>query len=256
MSNLTNHRSEVKNGKNTIFEKSKTKVPPKKEIDYDEVLHDLDWIIPGIICSAQKTSYDEKMDRFSHQDSKWQRWLWNDNYRLARTMRVAASLTLLAVLAIMLLRIDNSLTNQELYASYYVPFENYSQHRNGVQNQDSSWKNALQAYDAGEYRQALDFFEAMELNAEQQQNIAIRPAMFRMYKGNLLMQLNDHQKAIAEFKGILEADAGMIIQAKWFLSLCYLHEGNLDESIALLEEIVMVEASSFAIKSRELLDKM
>ena len=227
-------------------------------------LNDMELLVAGIKKAAATTTIEEKLDRFNKsikiiEDEE------DDSKTLPRTIyfafehikkytwAVAASLTLLLVTSIALININQTPTNQKLYAEFYEPFENSGTKRSMENVTENAWKLALVYYDNGNYERALENFNKVIVSDYKG---TIHHPSFPLYKGNTLMKLNKHQEAIQIFEGMLKDDDGMILMAKWYLSMCYLHENNPEKFVPLLEEIAQVKSSYYSDKAEKILNQL
>jgi tetratricopeptide (TPR) repeat protein len=227
-------------------------------------LNDMELLISGIKKSASLTTMDEKLERFEKSikimaDEK------EDIKTLPRTIyfafehikkyswAIAASITLIMVSSIALFNINQTPSHQKLYAEYFSPFENYGNTRSIESTTENAWKLALLYYDNDNYDSALANFERIQISDFKG---TIKHPSFPLYKGNTLMKLGRHREAITIFENMVKDDDGMIIQAKWYLSMCYLHENNTEKFIPLIEEIAELKASSYRSDAQEILEQI
>ncbi len=231
----------------------------ENEEEFVRDLNDMEVLIAGIKKAAAQTTIEEKIDRFERtvkitENDEKNRILFPDFEHIKRySWAIAASLTLLLVTSIALFNIDNTPTHQILYAEFYRPFENHSNKRSVNIEDRNYWKHALIYYDAGQYDSALANFERIQISDFKG---TINSPSFHLYKGNTLMELNEHKKAMAIFQKMIDNQDGMVIQAKWYLSMCYLHENNQEEFISLIEEIAKIKASSYGRDAQKVLDQI
>ena len=235
----------------------------QKTLENDEEfvreLNDMELLIDGIKKTASLTTIEEKLERFetsmklmeNEDDEKAnsKTIFFDFNHIKKYSWAIAASISLVMVTSIALFNINTTPSHQKLYAEYYTPFENYGNKRGIEKTEQNHWKMALLYYDRGEYEKALKNFNNVNSNKG-----AINYPSFPLYKGNTLMMLDKHDEAKRIFLQMLEDDDGMIIQAKWFLSMCYLYEDNTEKLIPLLKEISEIQASSKSKKAQEILN--
>lgn len=224
-------------------------------------LNDMELLIRGIKKSAATTTIEEKLERFQRSmkitvdDDKPNKRLLYANFTNIKkySLAIAASLTLLLVTSIALFNINQTPSHQKLYAEYYVPLENYGIKRSMKTDAENSWKLALMYYDNRQYELALENFNKVIVSDYKG---TINHPSFPLYKGNTLMNLDRHDEAIRIFEGMVKDDDGMILQAKWYLSMCYLHENNSEKYVPLLEEIALVKSSYYSDKAQKILDQI
>ena len=227
-------------------------------------LNDMEVLISGIRQTASKTTIEDKLERFNtsiklmedeEEDEKnnAKSFFFDFDHIKKYSWAIAASLTLLLVTSVALFNINQTPTNQKLYAEYYTPFENYGNKRSSEKSEMNYWNIALQYYDFGKYDSALANFEKIQINDFKG---SINDPSFPLYKGNTLMKLGRYDDAIQIFLGMIDDNNGMVIQAKWYLSMCYLYENNTEKLVPLLKEIAEVKASRYAKDAQEILDQI
>lgn len=207
--------------------------------EFNQLFFDMDLLVQGIRKSARKTSVEEKLDRLEQilpvnksvnetQETIIRRF-WNGalEYKYA----IAAVFTLLVVAAVVVNRSSHkTMDPSALMAQYFVPYENVG---NGIvrgNNNVQQLQQALMAYDRGNYRKTIELFESIPVTDENSIQIW-------MYGGNAYLATGNIKKAEESFKNIIEKNTGFVIQAKWYLSLSYLKEGNTANARKLLDEI-------------------
>jgi hypothetical protein len=144
-------------------------------------------------------------------------------------------------------------TSQDLYASYFEPYPNVfeptmrgsgSLIRRPALNLRAE---AFQAYEEGNYEKAAGLFSAL-LQEKKEPGILL-------LLGNTNLALNKTTEAKQNFNDLINNFDDLDIQAKWFLSLCFLKEGNTQQARQLLEELGSTEIS-YAKKAKELLKEV
>ena len=236
----------------------------EKDEEFVRELNDMELLIAGIRNSAKSTSLEQKLERFNSNIKIMEN---NDEQKVKTTIldfehikkyswAIAASITLTLVVSISLLNIERTPSHQKLYAEYYKPFENFGKKRSAEDVTKDHWKEALHFYDDGKYQEALDCFD--QIIVTDYKNLVNNPrySLYKLYKGNTLMKLNRHRDAAVLFEGIIQDDAGMIMQAKWYLGMCYLYEGDSENLVDILEDIARVETSSYSLKAKEILAQL
>jgi tetratricopeptide (TPR) repeat protein len=138
-------------------------------------------------------------------------------------------------------------TPTELYSSYFTLHPNvFEPTLRGEQIIDER-KKAFQAYDAGDYQRASELFgKLLKENKE--------PGML-LLAGNAYLMIGNTAEAKRALTDLINNHDDLDLQAKWYLSLCYLREGNTEEARKLLKELGDTEIS-YANKAKELLKKV
>ena len=230
-------------------------------------LNDMELLISGIKKSASLTTIEEKLERFENSikimgdEEEDIKTLPRTTYFAFEHIKkyswaIAASITIVLVSSITLFNINQPTSHQKLYDEYFSPFENYGTKRSLEKVERDVWKEALFLYDNGRYQEALDNFNHIIISDYQEVINNPRYSLYNIYKGNTLMQLNRHDDAIRLFTGMLEDDDGMFLQARWYLSMCYLHENNTENLVPLLEKIAEIKGSHYSLKAQEILDEI
>lgn len=227
-------------------------------------LNDMELLIDGIRKTASQTTIEEKLERFEtsmklmedEEKTETRTSLLNFDSIKKYSWAIAASITLLLVSSIALININQTPSNKKLYAEYYTPFENHGNRRSPDKTDQNYWKDALYYYDNAQYEKALENFNNIIISDFKAVTNDPRFALYNIYKGNTLMMLNRHEDAIPIFKGMILDEDAMIIQAKWYLSMCYLYKNDTQNLVPLLKEISEVHASSKSNKAKKILSRI
>jgi tetratricopeptide (TPR) repeat protein len=233
----------------------------ERDEEFVREINDMELLIAGIRNSAKSTTIEEKLARFDANikimEDNEEPTIHNSILNFERIKKyswaIAASITLALVVSISLINIEQTPSHRKIYAEYYQPFENFGKKRAPENLTKDYWKEALHNYDEGKYQQALDCFDKIIVTDYKNLVNDPRYSLYKLYKGNTLMKLDRHQEAATLFEGIIQDDAGMTMQAKWYLAMCYLYENDSENLISTLEEIARVEESSYSAKAKEVL---
>lgn len=88
----------------------------------------------------------------------------------------------------------------------------------------------IESFKTGEFELALKGFNSyLEKNPEYFQ--------VKFYRGLTLMKLDDHAKAVEDFKEVASFESEYREQAEWYLALSLIKQRKRDEAIVLLEEM-------------------
>ena len=136
----------------------------------------------------------------------------------------------------------------ELYQAYFAPYPNmFEPTTRSAESDDSRRNEAFQAYEQKDYKKAATLFsELLKDNRE--------PGLLLLL-GNSNMMIGNVEEAKENFIALNTEFDELDIQAKWFLSLCYLKSGETEKASAILKELGDTEIS-YATKARELLEKV
>jgi len=134
----------------------------------------------------------------------------------------------------------------KLFQAYFTPYPNvFDPTVRGEQTPQHA--EAFQAYEQGNYLKAAD-----ELNTLYK----ARPdAGVLMLLGNANLMLGRVAEAKQNFITLNDQFDSLDLQAKWYLSLCYLKSGDLEQARKILSELEKTDIS-YASKARELLEKV
>lgn len=136
---------------------------------------------------------------------------------------------------------------EQLYASYFTLHPNvFEPTLRGEQVIDER-KEAFRAYDAGEYQLAGELFDKL-LKENKEPGMMLLAGNAHLMTGNIV----EAKRTLNDL--ILHYD-DLDLQAKWYLSLCYLREGNTEDARKLLKELSDTDIS-YANKAKELLEEV
>jgi hypothetical protein len=143
---------------------------------------------------------------------------------------------------------NSSAKNDNLYADFYETFPNIEAPTTRGESTLNVKSKAFFAYDSKEYKKAKELFS--EIYKAEKTDYAI------FYIGLSEMELNEHKKAINTFS-LFEGDAhnNFYYYVKWYKSLCYLKENDMENCKKLLIEVAN-NTNPFQSKSKELLSKL
>ena len=136
----------------------------------------------------------------------------------------------------------------QLFQAYFTPYPNmFEPSLRSNQSIDSKRAEAFQAYEQGNYQKAATLFaDLLKDNKD---------AGMLLLLGNSNLILGNLEEAKANFITLDQDFDDLDMQAKWFLSLCYLKSGETEKARAILKELGATEIS-YATKARELLEKV
>ncbi len=148
--------------------------------------------------------------------------------KVALISSAAAALTL-----IMLLWFSNrNYNNTEIYKKYFSPAEAGYTFRTEASCIDNDLRTAMQYYEAGNYKQALTYFEKI-LNADKSR------IGLNLYSGISQMELEKYNEARKSFNQIIDNNYILYLeQAEWYLAFCYLMTDETDKA---REQFAMIE---------------
>jgi thioredoxin-like negative regulator of GroEL len=136
----------------------------------------------------------------------------------------------------------------ELFQAYFAPYPNmFEATTRSNEPVDSKRSEAFQAYEQRDYKKAATLFKDL-LKEKNEPGILL-------LLGNSNMMLGNIKEAEDNFITLNKDYDELDIQAKWFLSLCYLKTGETEKARNILNELGNTEIS-YATKARELLEKV
>ena len=135
----------------------------------------------------------------------------------------------------------------ELYTAYFEPYPNTFQPTLRGDAPTDRRSEAFRAYDQENYQMAATLFN--ELLKEDKD-----PGMLLLL-GNANLVMDKNEEATRNFSALLTDFDEFDMQAKWFLSLCYLKTGEVEKAQKLLRELGNTEIH-YATKAKELLKKV
>lgn len=156
----------------------------------------------------------------------------------------AAAVALLVVAGVWQIRPQE--TPEQLFQAYFVPVTNvFETTRRGAES--SGRPIAYQYYDAQNYRMAADMFGQL-LEDNQKPELLLLSANANLAIGNTSVAREHLTTLIRDYDE-------MDMPAKWYLSLCYLKEGDIVAAKAVLEELEQTQVS-YTSKAKALLKEM
>ena len=120
-----------------------------------------------------------------------------------------------------------STQNDRLFAEHFSPYENVITVRGDL---GSEFSAAITSYSSREYEASIKRFE--EILQQKPDHV---PALF--YAGNAYLASGVSDKAIDRFQEVIKLDGKFVFQAKWYLALANLKQGNTEKAQLILEDI-------------------
>lgn len=157
----------------------------------------------------------------------------------------AAAIALFIVAAVWL--IPQRETPEQLFQAYFVPVVNAFETTKRGASETAERPAAYQHYDAQNFQAAAEMFGEL-LKETKEPELLLLSANANLAIGNtdvarenLIILIRDYDE--------------MDMPAKWYLSLCYLKQGDTEQAKAVLEELERTEVS-YTSKAKELLKKV
>lgn len=159
----------------------------------------------------------------------------------------AAAASIVLLLAVKFLLPSQQQTSEQLFADYFNAYPNIFEPT--VRGTDDATKRteAFQAYEHGDYKKASLLFTNL-LKEKRESEV-----LFLLGNSNLM--LGQVGQAQENFVTLIQEFDNLDLQAKWYLSLCYLKSGDKENARKILRELEQTEIS-YASKAKELLEKV
>jgi|GEM_PF-5247624 len=167
--------------------------------------------------------------------------------RRRRWLGIAAAILLLAVVAISILAYPVSKTSQELFTEHYQPYDASGELRTVDSIPKRLVDEAFDAYDAGNYPDALKAFQEI---------LTLDPDNMRahFYTGICHLELKAYPAAQAAFQTVIDDGKNLYLdQAHWYLGLVCLITDDKDCVESLLEPISDKPAGRYREGARDIL---
>lgn len=136
---------------------------------------------------------------------------------------IGSAAAMLVVAVLIYLTNFKPLDKQELYATYFEPYE-ATIYRSSAENMDNVLREAMQHYENKNYARALIGFE--KVLTTDSLNV---PTNF--YSGISYMEIEKYSKANHSFKVVIDQNNSLFMeQAEWYLGFCYLMTDKTDKA--------------------------
>ena len=147
-------------------------------------------------------------------------------------MAVAAILVVILGVSLFF-NLSGSMTTAEVYDRYYEPYDPPSVLRDNIDEGSENWNKAVEYYYAGNYEDALQYFEI-----SQNDNVHFTTREF--YQGMSYLQLEhpDFVDAAYYFNEVRLENSDYKEQANWYYALAILKNGRKIEAKQVFKEIV------------------
>ncbi len=144
--------------------------------------------------------------------------------------------------------IDKPMGNDELFVSFYQPYNLVSNHTRSLGELPEVYEEATNYYINENYREAaLIFKKALDSNIEQ--------VDIRFLYAISLVELKKYEEAVIEFKMVISKYDSYNLESKWYLSLCYLKLNKVEAAHKLLLEL-SEKRSFYQEPALEILDQL
>lgn len=166
-----------------------------------------------------------------------------------RLLYWSAAASVIVLLAVSSLLQQKSISDQDLYATYFQPYNNISGTSRSASASANLLSEAIREIDNGDYATALDMLQVV--SADKQEGFT---ASF--YAGKAYQALGDCKNAISSYSEVVEHGDNLLVeQSKWFIGLCYLKINEREKAMSQFRSIV-AESGFYAQKSNDLLKQL
>lgn len=169
------------------------------------------------------------------------------SFARVRTWYYYAAAAVVALLIAVKVLLPGQASSDELFAEYFTPYPNVFEPTMRGMDMTTKRTEAFQAYEHKNYsRAAVLFNELLAVKKESE-------ILFLL--GNTNLMLGQVDEARENFVTLINDFDDMDLQAKWYLSLCYLKSDDRENARKMLRELGETEIS-YASKAKELLEKV
>lgn len=140
-------------------------------------------------------------------------------------------------------------STEELFAEYYQPYQVIDgQTRSNQENVNKLFKDAVKSYRNNDFEaSSLAFKELLEIDNTS-------PKM-RLLFSITQIELQNYKLAITGLNHIINANGDFVVEAKWYLAMCYLKTDNIKDAKLLLKELSVLPGY-YKNKAIELLEEL
>ena len=148
---------------------------------------------------------------------------------------IAASIVFIALF--LWFRSDSVPTNQELYAIHFEPYRDVLSSRGAT----DAWLEGMKNYTLGNYQEAIEVFEEVEIPIEYKSDI-------QFYTALSLLAIEKTDEAEVIFKQLLEENNRFSQQIKWYLGLSYL---KADKKKLAIDQFRQIKSGEFKFQEAQ-----
>ncbi|WP_405607685.1 tetratricopeptide repeat protein [Polaribacter sp. Asnod1-A03] len=158
---------------------------------------------------------------------------------------IAASIAVIISLSSYFVFNNQSISNQELYATYFTPHRNIVVPIVRSETKATNKITAFKNYETGKYTEAIALFNQLTKNDSIDNNT------LHFYKGNAYLQLNKPEKAILSFLKISDSDTNWQEERLWYLALASLKTDKKEDAKKYLIHLKSNNSKGFKLKEIE-----
>ena len=139
-----------------------------------------------------------------------------------------------------------------IFETYYQPYPNILKPkvRGEVPIGDTSREKAYMAYDDGDFKKAIEYFqEALTAQDDAEKDFIL------LYLGNCYLSM-DSASAAKDILLLIDEQSNLANQAKWYLGLAYLKLEDLDNARSMLNSLTQDSTNSYYEDANQILRKI
>lgn len=165
--------------------------------------------------------------------------------RYGKALAVAAALALVTISYLLINRPEDP---ADLYTAYFEPYPNVFEPTQRAAEESSDIRTtAFHEYDRGHFAEAAVLFEKLLSDKKEPEILLLL--------GNANLMINQDEAAKNNFLTLIRDFDQLDEQAKWFLSLCYLKQGDVQKAKTIWEELGDPKIT-YSEKARKLLHQV
>ncbi len=152
--------------------------------------------------------------------------------RIKQFSAAALILVLIGIAGLIFILKDKSLSNEELFADYYSPYETIINVRSADNEIEKLISDAFELYEQKKYKEASIKFD--EILTQDPDNTFIN-----FYSAISDLEIGNVNVASKKFQSIInDRDNLFVQQSEWYLSLCHIKQNQTDEAVKILKRII------------------
>lgn len=141
---------------------------------------------------------------------------------------------------------NSASAKEDVYAKYYELYQpDFS-----TRNQETDQANAEKAYREGDFENVIELLQKVK-------NESGGNARILLGLGNAFLKTSNYQAATESFEEIIKSENELYIdQARWYLALTFLKQGDVDSCRKILQELAQREGADFSQEAKGLLHQL
>lgn len=163
-------------------------------------------------------------------------------------VRIAAAILILFGAGVTAFLITTTPNYDDLFAEYFVPYEDIVTVRSGESSSDQKLTEAMAFYNAGAYEQSAELLDSISTAWAGNE-------LVDLYVGISQLQLNRFDEAVASLKRSRDAEGLLQEVAEWYLALVYLKAYKRKDAAKLLS-VISENDGDYAVSAQALLSEL